>query len=389
MKLIVFFCFFSVSSWAVEFEGNVEAQGRQSTNNEQAQKKFNQDWDRENFYLFYGNLNVNQTLGSSRFESNVFGRYAQSELYQKPYVAPLIYNFPQKLVARSLFDLKYDQTRDSSYTELNINKFFYEWDGQEVRLTLGRIYLNYGLGEVFNPINPFNQPTGLSSIAQTAQGNDGGQMKAFINSQHTVDMIILGDKEIKKPDDEVSYTFWVHGEYRFTDETQLDYVVGRDQERDKLGMQFSTQILDGLFFTQLFYQSQRIDQKKFTDDLIDLMVGYDQQLTGIWHMRVESGYQERSKFATLGFSERFLPVESFIALVNQFEPHPLFKVTLTGIFDLRSQFTYLIGKLIFSLSNNLEAEFFTSVPVGDKKEPEIIEQQFVTTDLGLALRMFF
>ena len=43
-----------------ELSGNLEAQVRNSTNNSEAKKApLFQDWDRENFYLIYGNIHGN------------------------------------------------------------------------------------------------------------------------------------------------------------------------------------------------------------------------------------------------------------------------------------------------------------------------------------------
>ena len=156
-----------------EISGNIEAQARQSWNNPQADDLF-QDWDQAEFYLLYGNLNGKIDFGNSKLESNVFARYTQSELYKNPiYVAPQIFTFPRKLVARNLFKLEHRKQYDYHTEDLILNNFSYQWNYKEHRFAIGRIYINYGLGEIFNPINPFNQPKGLTSISQVAQGNDG------------------------------------------------------------------------------------------------------------------------------------------------------------------------------------------------------------------------
>ena len=111
-------------------------------------------------------------------------------MYQDPknpavneYIAPNIFTFPQKLVARDVFKLQYNDVKSDQRSEVILNKLFYEWDYDEHRFMIGRMYINYGQGEIFNPINPFNQPTGLTAISQVAQGNDGFNFEFFVNDK--------------------------------------------------------------------------------------------------------------------------------------------------------------------------------------------------------------
>jgi len=381
-----------------EVSGNLEAQGRYSNNNEEAKEDLQQNWDQENFYLFYGNLNGKLEFKGSRIESNVFGRFSQSELYQsptgEPYLAPSIFTYPNTLVARDVFKLSHRRESQNSLSEAVINKLYYEWDYEEHRFMMGRMYINYGVGEIFNPINPFNQPTGLTNIAQVAQGNDGFNVTFFINDKYTVDFYLLGDKRINDYDGKIERTLWAHGEYQASDKLQLDYVIGEDQRRQKAGGQVRYNFEQAMVFFQGLYRSAFVD-KEPSHNLLDLMLGYDQQVTNKWHVRMESGYQKKNRFAftsassVLEASERFLPTEYFVALANIYEIHPLVKLSATAINDIKSGFTYFIGRSTFSLASNTEAEIFGYVPISKGDEADNIAQKLVTTDIGLALRTFF
>lgn len=90
-----------------------------------------QDWEDENFYLMYGNLNGKLEFNEhGKIETNVFARYSKSDLYQpRPapfpkYAAPLIFTYPNKLVARDMFKLQHDKYGDDYREELVLNKFF-------------------------------------------------------------------------------------------------------------------------------------------------------------------------------------------------------------------------------------------------------------------------
>lgn len=383
--------------------GNVEVQGRHSWNNPEAQNlpfPITQDWNQSDSYLAVGNLNPKLEFKNSRLEANWFLRHSVSELYRNDYLAPRVYTFPNKLVARDLFKLQYRHEGPESQTDSVINKLYYEWSVAQHRVSLGRIFINYGTGEIFNPINPFNQPTGLTSISNVAQGNDGGQLKLFLSDQHTLDLMVLGDKSLENYQGGIDRTLWIHGELLPNDKIQLDYVGGQDQKRNKLGSQISYKFPEAMVFFQTFYQTAYFESD-FQDShsLLDILLGYDEQLTAKWHLRLEGGYQQKNRkfaFDPAALGDRFLPVEYFIALAQQYEIHPLVKVGGTLISDFTTGFTYFIARSTFSIGNNFEADIFAFTPLAkgkSDKSPENqannLAQKLVTQDLGLAVRAFF
>jgi hypothetical protein len=398
MIIYIFSLLLSISSFAqVDYDvsGNLEGQARHSWNNDLANDLF-QDWKQEDFYLIYGNLNTKIDFKTSRFEANIFGRYSQSDLYKDrnypilpPYFAPQIFNFPNKLVARDILKLKYETQGDNSRSEYILNKLYYEWDYDQHRFMMGRIYINYGLGEIFNPINPFNQPTGLTGISQIAQGNDGLNFTFYKSQRHTIDFYFLGDKSIDGYEGQIDRTAWAHGEYLYTQRLQLDYVIGEDQRRNKLGGQIKYDFSEAMVFLQALYQSEYND-KTDSEQLWDAMFGYDQQVTNKWHIRMEGGYQKKNRFADLtNINNRFLPTEYFIALSNQYDIHPLVKLGGTFINDIKSGFTYFITRNTLDLGHSSELDLFANIPLAKGTHIENAAQKLVTTDVGLALRKFF
>ena len=404
-KLLFLLCVLSLSTFAAEtsIEGNIEVQGRHSWNNDEAQSlpfPITQDWNEADSYLMVGNLNPKLELENSRFEANWFLRHSVSELYRDSYLAPRIFTFPNKLVARDLFKLQYRHDGADSQTDSVINKLYYEWSLAQHRVSLGRIFINYGTGEIFNPINPFNQPTGLTSINNVAQGNDGAQIKFFLNDKHTLDFIVLGDKSLEKYEGHIDRTLWIHGELQASGELQIDYVGGQDQKRNKIGGQLSYTFTEAMVFFQTLYQSSYFeDDFQDSHSLLDMMLGYDEQLTAKWHLRLEAGYQKKNEvfiFNPNSIGDRFLPVEYFIALANQYEIHPLVKIGGTVISDFTTGFTYFIARSTFSLGSNIEADIFAFTPLAKGKtdnssrnQANNLAQKFVTQDLGVALRAFF
>jgi hypothetical protein len=382
-----------------EFSGNLEAQSRHVKNQEGAKKELLQNWNEEQFHLIYGNLNFKTKFRNSRLEANWFVRHSYSELYQNQHGSPLnpqpalatqIYTFPNTLVARDVFRLQYQRQENNYYTESILNKFYYEWDYDEHRFVMGRMYINYGIGEIFNPLNPFNQPTGLTFISQVAQGNDGFSFTFYVDEHHTISFYLLGDKRPENYSGQIDSTIWIHGEYQANEKLQLDYVIGEDQRRHKLGGQFLYRLDDANIFGQVLYQTENVRNKDQSHNLWDIMFGLDQRITGRWHFRTEAGYQKVNRFREEGvLGSRFLPTEYFIAFANQYEIHPLAKLSGTIVSDIKTGFAYALAKATFSVANNTEVDLFASVPVIKGDQIDNPAQKLVTTDLGLALRTFF
>lgn len=390
LLLLIFLPFSALASLKTEISGNAEIQGRHSWNNKDAREDFFQDWREEDFYLGYGNLNAKVNYGRSTVESNVFARHSRSDLYENNFAAARFFNFPEKLVARDLFKLQHFHQTKTTRDEVVLNKFYYQWESDEARFMAGRLYINYGLGEIFNPLNPFNQPTGLTSISQVAQGNDGLGFSVFSGEKHKVDLYLLGDKRLDGYDGQIDKTLWVHGEIQFSGDFAVEYVLGEDQNRNKIGSQVSYQLGDNLLFFQGLYQTALLTNKNSTNNLMDILLGYDRQLTTKWHVRMESGYQKQNRsLGAATTTERFLPTEYFVALANQYELHPLVKVSATFINDIKSGFTYGLAKLTLNISENGEAELFGYSPVARGNEADNATQKLVTQDLGLAARYFF
>ena len=398
MKYLLPFLLLPLAAHAVKIDlsGNIEAQGRKTWNNEEAKQELMQNWDNSEFYMFYSNLAAKIDIkGGSRFEANWLVRHAYSDLYQSDvpgqdeYLATNVFTFPRVIVARDVFKLQYEKQENKYRTDSVLNKFMYQWNFEEHKVTVGRMFINYGQGEIFNPLNPFNQPIALSSIAQFSQGNDGANFSFYPDDKHSLHFYFLGDKSLDNYEGQIQKTVWLHGEYAQSENIQIDYVMGEDQNRHKIGGQLTYLADAAMIFGQVLYQSDYVNQKP-SHNLWDIVLGYDEQLTSKWHLRLEGGYQKRNRIQDdQRLDNRFLPTEYFLAIANKYEIHPL--INLSGIVasDVKSGFTYLVAKSTFSLSNNTEAELFAFSPVAKGNEDEFPVQKFVTTDVGLTLRAFF
>lgn len=381
------------SSLKFEASGNLEAQARKLWN-QSSSKRFPllQDWQESQFNVVTGNLNLKAEFSESRVETNIFGRYAQSELYGDGFLAPQLINFPRKLVARDVFRLDHSRQDGDAQTDLVINKLYYELDGENSRFVFGRMYINYGTGEVFNPVNPFNQPLGLASQSNVAQGNDGFKVSFFPSDDSSLNFFLLGNKNLDDYENQITQTLWIHGEWRTGENWQLDYVLGQDQKRNKAGGQLNYIWGEAMVFTQFLYSSEFTTNTP-SENLIDAMVGYDHQLDAEWHLRVEAGFQEQDNEYVItdpaSASDRLLPYEWFLAVAQTYEVHPLVKLSATVIHDFKTDFTYGIGRVSWSVVKDVEWDFFVNAPLYWVEDEVNVVQKIFPTEAGTALRVFF
>lgn len=372
--------------WSVEFEisGNVELEKRVIWNSDNS-RKLMQTWDSPaDFHQGYGNLKVQSTFEDSGFiDSNIFARHQSSKLIGKQYLIEPTLTFPNKIVPRSLIDL----SKKRSKNEIHINKLSYQREFESFRFEIGRMFINYGHGEIFNPVNPFNHPTGLILINSFAQGNDGTRVTHFATDALTLNYFILGSK--KNANNNISApTLWISADYQLREDTQVILTGGQDLKRNKLGMEITYMGEDALVFAQSMYAKKR---KNITnsEDLFKMVLGYDQQLTALWHLRFELGYQKEDKSIDALYSESLISGEQFIGLVNKYEIHPLIKLEGTVTFDPQSDFTFLLIKSIFSVMENMELTLWGSGPINTLSTSENIKQKAVCTNLGASLQYFF
>lgn len=383
---------FSIGELKIEASGNLEAQARHTWNPSTARQfPLSQDWKESNFSVLTGNLNLKASFKESRLESNIFLRQANSPLYQNDYVAPRIMNFPNTLVARDVFRLNYSRQDSDHQTDAVINKLTYEIDGEDSRFIIGRMFVNYGVGEIFNPINPFNQPLGLVSALNVAQGNDGFKASFFLSDRSTLSFFLMGDKQLYGEQDRITRTLWLHWDFRLTDKWQFELVAGEDQKRNKAGLQANYSLEQGMIFMQALYSSEYTDGNA-SENLWDVMLGYDNQITSDWHMRFESGYQESDGELpvanTTQLNGRYLPYEYFAALANSYDIHPLVELSATVIHDIKTNYGYGLGRISWSVVKNCEWDFFVFSPIYHTRDSNTI-QKLITTDVGTALRYFF
>lgn len=340
-------------------------------------------WDSPtDFYFIHGNFNPKLRINKNTLESSVFFRRADSTIYRTNTLVKEPLLFPKDLMAREIFDLNKNDSSATYRSDLILHKLSYVYEFEKFRFEMGRFFINYGLGETFNPINPFNLPTGLFVINDISQGSDGSRTTWFVNDNIDFNFYALGSKDYVDTSHSVHPTFYGQMEIR-QDVLQLNFSGGLDQRRKKIGGQISYSFTDYLAFWQTFYQSSLGLQQ----GLYDMVLGLDRQVTQFWHARLEASYQQNDKGEII--STRFLPQEYTIALAQEFEAHPLVKLKPVLTFDPETYQTYGLFKVTINATQNFDLEFYAMQYLLNRPHKEVIRQKIMSGEVGVRGQYFF
>lgn len=374
-------------------QGNLELQTRVSKNSTAARATpLNQNWTDGQFSMAHGNLNFKSQFKESRVEVNWFFRHAQSSLYQEQRKNVNLINFPNVLVSRDVFKLQYNRQDKDFQTDSILNSFYYELDGEDSSFLIGRMIINYGSGHFFNPINPFNQPLGLTNQRNIHQASDGMMASFYPSTRSKINFFLLGDKNQEDYENQITRTLWIQGDYKLSEYLRANYVIGEDQRRNKGGGELRYEESSYALFIQALYTSNLINRKP-SENLFDVVFGASRKMGERWKLSLETGYQERdrriSTLNALNFEDRLLPYEFFVA--------PGVEVTLSDrwssqthiVYDPKAKFVFGKTRLSWDFSRYTALDFFASAPLSIKREEASLGQRLLTTDVGLALRLMF
>jgi hypothetical protein len=375
-----------------DFSGNIDAQAK-ALKNTQTAKDLGQDWDQENMYLLYGNVTSNVYFKKkAKLHVNWFWRYSQSELYENDSVAPRFSLYPNNVIKRDIFKLETIQEGDGYVTESILNSFNYEWGDEETVFTFGRMFVEFGEGKTFNPINPFMLPLAFSTLQNIQQGNDG--LKFYINStdRFRFHFYIFGDKQFTDYDGKITRTIMFRGDWDYSKEIHINYIIGEDQKRHKYGAEIKYSISDGAFYAQGVRNSQRLDKEDAQDKgLFHYLIGYRKNLSHNWLGRLEIGkFDQSNQYIEAQYNQNFLPQKNFVTLSNEVRLTDLVKIELNGSVDPTSRFSYFHLDVNHEYSKKMQFHVFISGPMSRaKEEDQFAAQRVFAGEFGLGLRSVF
>lgn len=396
IKLFLLFLTLSFSLFAkdfnVDFAGSFGLQAK-SIENSQTADKFGQDWDKEQAQIGYANVDVQLEVLNNKIDANWFVRHAQSDLFDqdKEYSAPFYFNFPNRVVSRNIFKLRQIEESDEGVTESILNQFVYEWGDDDTSFTIGRMFIEFGEGYFFNPIDPFMLPLALSTLQGVQQGNDGLSFHFDKKSDLRVNLYLLGDKQFTDFDGRITRTIFLHGDWDYSKQTHINYILGEDQKRHKYGFEIKHSFDAGLVYAQAVRHSQRLDKEEEDDNgLGHYILGYEKDLTRNLTSRIELGTHDiDDTFPEAQYERNFLPVEDFIGITNLYHFNDRNFAIIQGLTDTNTQMLYLQGSFTHQLKKYFEIKVFAKGVVARSNDEDDSEQRTIPREFGMAFQSQF
>jgi hypothetical protein len=356
-----------------------------------ADKDTSSNWDQESAHLLQGNIGFDLDLWGHKFSGNGFFRLAESPLFNKDPQAASYSQFPESAVGRDLFKIFHSKT-DGNRTQYGaINQFEYEWSDDELTFKAGRMFINYGEGMFFNPINPFNFVSSLSNSIGTNSGNDGIQFKIHREDQLKLYIYILGDKSFTDYDKKITRTAIVRGDWNINKDTNLNYILGEDQKRHKYGLEILRRYKNNKIFAQLVRFSQRLDNENPDDEgIAHSLLGIETVASDKWTIRIEIGSAENPD-SEEKLDSRYLPFEKIFAMQNNYMFTEELSLKLGVVADHSSQSSLYKSELIYSPTKSLSTKFFASGPMStpNSKDDNIATLRKIPYEIGLAMQAQF
>ncbi|MEX0798066.1 MAG: hypothetical protein WEB87_04695 [Bacteriovoracaceae bacterium] len=373
-------------NFEIEYSGNIELQAQELKNPKSA-RDLGADWEREEAYIGYANVDAKVLLWKNLVDINWFVRHSASDLYKDDNAAVSYFNFPNNVILRNVFKLQRVEETDTGVTESTLNEFFYEWGDEETSFTFGRMFIDYGKGFVFNPIDPFMLPLSFSSLQGVQQGNDGLKFLFDSESDLRLHLYLLGDKQFHGGDERITRTIFLRGDWDYSRELHINYVLGEDQKRHKYGLELAHDFGSGLLFGQAMRHSQRLDkQDSDADGLFHYIVGYEKDLTRNLTSRLEFGKRDRDEeYPEPAYQQEFAPFSNFLALNSTYNFNPGHQIILQGLLDAKTRFSYMKVAYAFKLSKSLSSRMFAQGVTSRPSDEEDLGQKRVPSAAGIAL----
>ncbi len=374
---------------------NLEYQLKTIKNSDQG-KKYGQDWSEDQIHLLFGTFGFDLKYLKSHLRFNSFLRYAQAEIFEnkegeEDKIALFYSLHPQNIVPRELVKINYEKEDGKSKQEIHINQLSYHWGDGDLKFSAGRMTVVYGEGLTINPINPFNYNSALSNTQGINQGNDGFSFSLQKDPKVKLNFFFFADKAFTDYDDQITRTIFMRGDWDYTEDTKITYILGEDQKRHKYGFEARKSLEKATGFIQVVKFSKRLDNLSATSSgVFHYLLGYEHEINDKWKARGELGKFSMDTAVPINDPASYLPFESIFALYNTYQFSDKLSSELGLVYDRASGASYYKVSGVYNLHKNYSARLFASSLMGQAKDSgKYLPQKFIPSEIGFALRASF
>lgn len=395
--ILILFVFFAFKSFSEEkFQGNFT--GDLNTQVSQLSQTHNaKTWQYKaaNLYLISGNLNSTMKIWKSSFQANWFFRYSQTKLYQDGHSSNLSHSiYPQKVFARDILKLYTKETKKNEKFESILNQAIYTWEDEELSFIAGRMWIDFGEGIAFNPINPFNTVSSFSPIEASNQASDGMQFVFNLDEKLNLHLYILGDKSFTDYNKEITKTLLIRGDWQYSDRSHIAYIIGEDQNRHKMGVEFSYNKDSGIVVIQVVNNTKRLKQNIVSEPVTQALLGYEHDFTKNWTTRLEVGHNPKDSLTqeSVG-AQPIIPSNKYVALLNTYAPTDKLTLRANIINDIKTTFSYAHLNIGYQGSSQFQSYFFINrilnLNSSKSAQEKLSAQSSIAQEVGLGIKASF
>ncbi len=159
--------------------------------------KTDQEFSARDLNSVYGNIGFDLSLFDINFKSNAYFNVSESSLYANQEQAVQNTIFPTVIVTRDLFKGEGLQQTGEDRTQYLINQLEWEYGDSELKFYAGRMWIDFGSGKYFNPLNPFKSSQLLSNQLGVQQAVDGLRWEIARDPKLKLHIYLLADRRFE------------------------------------------------------------------------------------------------------------------------------------------------------------------------------------------------
>lgn len=323
-----------------------------------------QEFSARDLNSVYGNIGFDLSLFDIKFKSNAYFNVSESSLYANQEQAVQNTIFPTVIVTRDLFKGEGLQQTGEDRTQYLINQFEWEYGDSELKFYAGRMWIDFGSGKYFNPLNPFKSSQLLSNQLGVEQAVDGLRWEIARDPKLKLHIYLLADRRFEGYREKITRTAMIRGEWTINEQTKLNYILGEDQQRHKYGFEtaYTGDIFD--FYMQLMRYTKRLDLEEGESvDQNHAVAGTVIKFNPEWSLSLEAGknhYDDRLE-ENNEMALSFIPIENygFTKLARALGENQ-YEASVSYLADMDSDFNYTKFEISWNAYKNITLRYSTA-----------------------------
>lgn len=354
-----------------------------------------QGWNNKSNVAAYGSFGYDFEVLEHTLKTNAYINHSESTMYESFSSRMDTIIHPSVIVTRNILKFEEVQTGDRSRTQALLNQFEWAWGDEEIRIFVGRMWINFGEGQFINPVNPFRASNVFSNYLGIEQAVDGGRWEIARDKDFKLHIYIFGDKRFNDFEERLARTAMIRGEWKQSEHTTINYILGEDLERQKYGAEIAHKRETWKIYGQLMRYTQRIDlEQNESQNLGHFIAGTKFDLPAGFNLEIETGKLQSDRLLASNneLSLSYLPMEDFVyTKLSRYIPDEKYKASLAYAKDQVTGFSFTQLNVDWNFYKNMYLRYFFSSSGESPEDPSVstAQRDFPESINGIGLRALF